>query len=332
MENGTSYADSAIDVDSQVPQNGTTETQNHRKRAAPVSDEENEEDQIDKLLPAAAAMKRRRIEDAEEAEENHISTEASSKTSQKKADLDKVRRSKQEVNIREVVRERREAEEEAAIRNEENLRDALDGMNVEDVKKLVIIEDMEVPEQAKEHQRKAPNMGNNNRWDERWNGRKNFKKFRRPGEGAPVRRGQSVIVPLEEVKTKDYGIGEPYWEENDKTKKKRNEKDRGTQSQSQSQPLFATAKSEPVEVPPELAIDGELPEAMDLEAPRMTRGQERAEQRDDSSSRSQAINGKRSAHSQGSGPTAKKQKRFAVQDSDSDSEDELKFRFKKKGR
>ena len=315
-----------------MPKNGTTESQNHRKRAAPVSEEENEEDQIDRLLPAAAAMKRRRIEDAEEAEQNHISNGGSFKTSPKNADLDKIRKPKQEVNIREVVRERREAEEEAAIRDEENLRDALDGMDVEEVKRLVIVEDMEMSERAKKHQGSAHDMENNNRWNERWNGRKNFKKFRRPGEGAPVRRGQSVIVPLEEVKTKDYGIGEPYWEENDKTKKKRKEKDRGTQSQSQSQPLFATAKSEPVEVPPKLAIDGELPEAINLEAPRLTRAQERTEQLDENSSRSQAVNGKRSAPSQGSGPTAKKQKRFAVQDSDSDSEDELKFRFKKKGR
>ena len=315
-----------------MPGIGTTESLNHRKRAAPVSDEENGEDQIDRLLPAAAAMKRRRIEDAEEAERNHVSNERPSGTSQKNADPDKVRKPKQEVNIREVVRERREAEEEAAIRDEENLRDALDGMNVQEVKKLVVVEDMEVPERAERHQRKAHDMENNNRWDERWNGRKNFKKFRRPGEGAPVRRGQSVIVPLEEVKTKDYGIGEPYWEESEKTKKKRKEKDRSTQSQSQSQPLFATAKSEPVEVPSELAIDGELPEAIDLEAPRITRGQERTEQLDESSIRSQAVNGKRSAPSQGSGPMAKKQKRFAVQDSDSDSEDELKFRFKRKGR
>ena len=321
-----------MDVDSQVRKNGTNETRNHGKRAAPASDEEDEENQIDKLLPAAAAMKRRRIEDAEEAEQNHISGERSLKASQNKADLEKVRKPKQEVNIREVVRERREAEEEAAIRDEENLRDALDDMNVEDVKKLIVVEDMEVPERAEKNQRKAPNMENNDRWDERWNGRKNFKRFRRPGEGTPARRGQSVIVPLEEVKAKDYGIGQPYWEESEKTRKKHKEKDRSTQSQSQSQALFATAKSEPVEVPSELAIDGELPEVIDLEARRVTRGQERIEQVDESSSRSQTVNGKRPASSLGNEPTAKKQKRFAVQDSDSDSEDELKFRFNKKGR
>ena len=321
-----------MDVDSQVRENGTTENRNHGKRAAPASDEEDEENQIDKLLPAAAAMKRRRIEDAEEAERNHISSERSFKASQKKAGLEEIRKPKQEVNIREVVRERREAEEEAAIRDEENLRDALDGMNVEDMKKLIVVEDMEVPDRAKKNQQKVPNIENNNRWDERWNGRKNFKRFRRPGEGAPVRRGQSVIVLLEEVKTKDYGIGQPYWEESEKARKKHKEKDRSTQSQSQSQALFATAKSEPVEVPSELAIDGELPELIDLEAPRTTRGKERPGLVDESSIRSQTMNGKRPASSLENGPTAKKQKRFAVQDSDSDSEDELKFRFKKKGR
>ncbi|KAJ5734004.1 hypothetical protein N7493_002790 [Penicillium malachiteum] len=50
------------------------------------------------------------------------------------------------------------------------------------------------------------------RWDDRWNGRKNFKKFRRKGEPLHARqRIQSVIVPLEEVTRKDFGVGEHYW-------------------------------------------------------------------------------------------------------------------------
>ena len=55
-------------------------------------DEEDEENQIDRLLPAAAAMKRRWIEDAGEAERNHISSERSFKASQKKAGLEEIRR------------------------------------------------------------------------------------------------------------------------------------------------------------------------------------------------------------------------------------------------
>ena len=276
-------------------------------------------------------MKRRRIEDAEEAQRDGISSEQSLGTSQKRADSQELRKPKKEVNIREVVRELREAEEGAAIRDEESLRDALGGMNVEDVKRLVVIEEMEVQIRAKQDQRSNTHGLINNRWDERWNGRKNFKKFRRREEGAPIRRGQSVIVPLEEVKTKDYGIGEPYWEESERTRKQRKEKDRNTQSQSQSQP-FATMKSEPIDVASELPSNADLLEAIDIENSMTTRGQERKQLTNNSNNKSQAVNGKRPALAQGNEPVAKKQKRFAVQDSDSDSEDELKFRFKKKGR
>ena len=130
---------------------------------------------------------------------------------------------------------------------------------------------------------------------------------------------------------KDYGIGDDYWLYSEKAKDKREEKGRAKQSQSQSQP-YATANSEAVEVPSELAIDGDLPESIDVSAPRITRRQERTQQTDESSSRLQTVHGKRAASTQVNGGPAKKQKTFAVQDSDSDSEDELKFRFKKKGR
>lgn len=331
MQNGASLVDSAMEVDTQNQQYGESQATNPRKRPAPPPEEEDEEGEIDKLLPAAAAMKRRRIEEEEEIQRNGVSKERSYGTSQKKSESEKARKPKKEANIKVVVRERREAEEEAARQDEENLRDTLEGMTVEEMKSLAVVEEMELPDRSEQTQRRNPNGEANSRWDERWNGRKNFKKFRRRGEGMQVRRGPTLIVPLEEVKKKDYGIGEDYWVETEKTRKKRKEKDRSTQSQSQSQP-FATAKSKPVEMPSELVLDGELPESIDLEAPRTTKGQERTQQTDESSTRSQVVNGKRPASSHGNSAPAKKQKRFAVQDSDSDSEDELKFRFKKKGR
>ena len=330
MQNGASLVDSAMEVDSQNQQNGESQAANPRKRPAPPPEEEDEEGEIDKLLPATAAMKRRRIEEEEEIQRNGVSNERSNGTSQKKSESERARKPK-EVNIKDVVRERREAEEEAAIQDEKSLRDTLEGMTVEEMKSLAVVEEMELPDHSVQTQRRNPNGEANSRWDERWNGRKNFKKFRRRGEGTQARRGPTLIVPLEEVKKKDYGIGEDYWVETERTRKKRKEKDRSTQSQSQSQP-FATAKSEPVEVPSELAVDGELPESINLEALRTTRGQEQTQQTDESSTRSKVVNGKRLASSHGNSAPAKKQKRFAVQDSDSDSEDELKFRFKKKCR
>ena len=328
MKNGTSHVSSAIDVDSPNPLNGESQG-NPRKRAAPTPDSEDEDEEVDRLLPAAAAMKRRRIEEAQ----NGVSREPPLEPYQSQLKLEKARKPKKEINIKDVVRERREAEEEAAKRDEENLREIMEGMNVEEMKNLAVVEEMEIPDRAERNRRKAPDGEANSRWDERWNGRKNFKKFRRRGEGTVARRGASVIVPLEEVKRKDYGIGEDYWLETESSKKQRKEKERATQSYSQSQPS-ATLKSQPVEVPSELAINGELPEAVDLEAPRTTQHQERTQHTDETpgTSRSGTLNRKRPGVPEGAEPAIKKQKRFAVQDSDSDSEDELKFRFKKKGR
>ncbi len=331
--NGASFAGSAMDMDSQYQENGGNEATNPRKRPASTLEEIDEEEMMDNLLPAATAMKRRRIEEAESSQRNGVSREPSSETSQKKTKKEKTRQPPREVNIKDAIRERREKEEkeEAARRDEENPRDGLDDMGIEEMKRLAVVEPMNVREGSGPKRRGEHDGPTDSRWDERWNGRKNFKKFRRPGEGTQARRGQSVIVPLEEVKGKDYGIGERHWMESEKTKKGRKDKDRTTQSQSQSQ-LYGTAKSEVVEVSSELAIDADLPESIDVDAPRMTRRQERSQQNDESGSRSQTVNGKRPAPSQANSGPAKKQKTFAVQDSDSDSEDELKFRFKKKGR
>lgn len=318
-------------VDSLTQQNGSTQAVNPRKRPAPSPDEDDDEMAIDKLLPAAAAMKRRRLEEAEENHRSGILNEQSFEASQKVPEGEKAKTAKKELKIKDVVRERREAEEEAAKQDEENLRETLEGMTVEEMKNLVVVEVMELPDRARRPQRNEPNGTANSRWDDRWNGRKNFKKFCRRGGATPARRGQAVIVPLEEAKKKDYGIGEDYWLETEKTKKKRRDRDHVSQSQSQSQAL-ATAKSEPIEVPFELTVDSGLPAPIDLKTPRTTRRQERTQQTEDSSTRSQVVGGKRQASSDSNGVPAKKQRRFAVQDSDSDSDDELKFRFKNKGR
>lgn len=321
-----------MEVDAPSKANSNGEAANPRKRAAPSSDEEDEEEIVDKLLPAAAAMKRRRIE-AEKTQRNGVSSERSFATSQTTVKPEKARKPQKELNIKDVVRERREAEEKEAKLEEENLRDTFDGINVDEMKNLAVVEEMEVPERASKAQGRQPNGESNDRWDERWNGRKNFKKFRRQGEGTVARRGTSLIVPLEEVKKKDFGIGEDYWLENESSKKQRKKEERATQSQSQSQP-FTTARSHAAEVPAELAIDGELPDIIDVDAPRTTRHQQETQQTEEPSHTGRALNGnrKRPAASQAGASVAKKQRKFAAQESDSDSEDELKFRFKKRGR
>lgn len=65
-----------------------------------------------------------------------------------------------------------------------------------------------------------------------WNGRKNFKRFRRKGEAIP-NRSTRVIVPLELVRQKNFGIGDEYWLDDASSGKK--SRDSGGRTQSQSQ-------------------------------------------------------------------------------------------------
>lgn len=312
---------------SQEPENRNTQAKNPRKRSAPASDEDNEEEMVDKLLPAAGAMKRRKLEEEDEARRRGISPDISIRKSQHKIEPTKPRKEKKEVNIKEVVRERREAEEKAARLNEESLRETADNINVEEVKSLAVVEEMEIRERSDRSQRNPVNGTLDSRWEEEWNGRKNFKKFRRQGESNQVRRGQSVIVPLKEVMKKDYGIGEEYWLESEKSKYKRKEKGQATQSQGQCQELFSTARSQNTEVSSELVDD---PAVVDAEAPRNLTTRE--PNKGVTSKLQTSNNRKRTATDVVRGPSAKKQRPLAAgnSDTDSDSEDQLKFRFKKK--
>lgn len=321
-----------VDLPSQI--NGDSRVANARKRPAPSSEVDDEEELVDKLLPAATAMKRRRIEEEAEAERSGVSETQSFSLAQPEVVPSKKTKPRKEVNIKDMVRERRQAEEAAARRDEETLRDTLEGMSVEEMKNLAVIEEMKLPERKEQPLRASAE--HNSRWDERWNGRKNFKKFRRQGETAQARRGQTVIVPLEEVKKKGFGIGEDYWQEGEKSERQWKGKQTGAaQSQSQQHtPISHTAAgSQSVDVPSELVFDdgSSLPETINPDAPRTTRNQERMQQAEESSSLSQAVMGKTSAPSQAQSSGSKKRKKIAVaKDSDSDSEDELKFRFKKR--
>lgn len=160
------------------------------------------------LLPGANAMKKRRAESSQNnrQEENIAPKEVIRKPKRQKLD------------VLEAARQHREAEENAAQeqrREEEaSLQASLQDMSIEQMKNLVIVEEMEVPSRDVRSQ----TVDEGNRWNDQWNGRKNFKKFRRKGDlNMPRNRIQTVIVPLEEVKRKDYGVGDIYWAGNRST-------------------------------------------------------------------------------------------------------------------
>lgn len=310
-----------------------------RKRSAIPSEEENEEAFVDRILPAATAMKRRRMEEQEKARRSGVSAETSVSKSQPESAPAKEKKPRKEVSIQEVVRERREAEEDAARRDEESLRENPDGMEVEKMKNLAVIEEMSIPNRS---HRSQQNQGDGERWDDSWNGRKNFKKFRRKGDGGPLaRRGQSVMVPLEEVKKKDYGIGEDYWLDSDKLKTKRKSKDR-LPHDTPIQPSATTAASErdeddtPFGSPAGSSDAAAAAVHVNVDAPPRTTRRSQQQQQQVSPAGDSALappnKGKRAATSAGAEPPpAKKQRLFEVaEESGSDSEDELKFSFKKR--
>jgi nibrin len=170
-----------------------------RKRPPPPG--EDEDDMLDNLLPAAAARKRRRLgrDGSAQPEDGPIQV----------PEPRTVRKAKKEpkVDVLEAARAKREAEDEAARKDAESLKEAMEGIDIHGPAKLVDFEEMEIRPRERSNTR---NIGASDRWDENWNGRKNFKRFRRKGEVQPL-RGHRLLVPLEEAKKKDFGIGEEYW-------------------------------------------------------------------------------------------------------------------------
>ncbi|KAI9825831.1 MAG: hypothetical protein M1832_000771 [Thelocarpon impressellum] len=288
-----------------------------RKRPAPQSEgEENEDEVMDEMLPAAAAMKRRRIEggDGERAQTSATSAAESRPGSRKGAS-----RKAKELDVLEVAREHREAEE-AARRDEEALDASMGGMDVEQMRNLALVEEMPVKERSE-----RPTLAEaGGRWDERWNGRKNFKKFRRRG-GEEPRRGRTVIVGFEEVRNKDFGIGEEYWIESDKQRKKPRERESPMQTTPYATARSQPATSEPAEQDTSDVTDGQR-------TARLADKPKPAGEIGGTQGKSRATTSKRATSSQLSKPGAsKKQKALFVRDSESDdSDDELKFRFKKR--
>lgn len=312
-----------MDVDSE----GTKEGQSRRsprKRLVPSSDPEDGEDLVDKLLPANTALKRRRIEE----DANGISPDPIEKAPSKGRPAKRAV-PKKEINVKEIVRERRWADAEAAMLEEDSDNENVEDMSIEEMKRLAVIEEVDLP--PRRHHQLTSNGQDQGRWEDRWNGRKNFKKFRRKGDGAIApRRGPAVIVPLEEAKKKDYGIGgaHPFGNGEQARQQQSVPPKRKSQTKSQSQHTLSTSTpSQPrvLEVPPELVVedDGDTPSMVDLNAPRRTRNQEHSQQamEQNSASRSQmtGATGKRPPTMPLGPPVVKRRKKFAAaQDSDSD--------------
>lgn len=203
----------------------TTQTQTQSRDqtrfapASPVHETLEKEEQMDSLFPAAAEIKRRRA--ATRAPSASVEPENNSPVGQPKRrgvevleSLQRVRqKADKDINVREHMRLRIKEEEERRKADEESLREQLEGIDIEQMKHLAVIEEMDIVPRAQRH--KGDNIRNPaearaqakcDRWDPSWNGRKNFKRFRRRGTEQGV-TSHKVIVPLEEA-PQQRGFGE----------------------------------------------------------------------------------------------------------------------------
>ncbi|KAF2665217.1 hypothetical protein BT63DRAFT_443473 [Microthyrium microscopicum] len=184
-----------------------TEARRPNKRAAASAS-------LDENAPAAAAVKRRRIEAGlEDTSQSQSQSSPKMKQEAPAAPVKLFRRLKvnketapedDERNIMNDARARRVEEEEKARREEEDLKKPLDADEMASIKSHIQYGEIKVLPSRKA----SAALQLDGRWNDEWNGRKNFKKFRRKGETGPAPlRGTRVIVPLQQSAKRDNTLG-----------------------------------------------------------------------------------------------------------------------------
>ncbi|KAI9702252.1 MAG: hypothetical protein M1820_006184 [Bogoriella megaspora] len=235
----------ALDIEIPASQAAPASAQPRKRTLSPSPDPKAA---VDSLLPAAAALKRRRLERGIPGPEAGDKRKASNEIKEEPDNFKKLKREIEDVDYNKLLRSRREAEDEAARQDQEALKQALEieNLTVEDMKNFVKVEEMKLPVRKKKRRGSQGSMDNmedegdelrhDGNWSERWNGRKNFKGFKRKGQGENAQsRRQKVFVPMDEVKTRSFGLGSVYWENEPPGSKERRSDASQNQNLSQSQ-------------------------------------------------------------------------------------------------
>ncbi|OQN96133.1 hypothetical protein B0A48_18048 [Cryoendolithus antarcticus] len=331
-----SPAPSIQDVSMDEPSQTLRNTQpNSRKRPAPPEPTAEEEEQamMESLLPGAAAMKRRKTAAA-------AGSTSARATPAPEAPATTVRKAKKEkeLDVRAALEARRKAEDEARAADEEVLKQQLAGMDISAISARV--ETFPVPARKPPPSRRNATEGPSERWDPAWNGRKNFKGFRRRGETAP--RLQKVMVSLVECERRGNGLGVEYWVD--------------TAAPSTSSTLRKSQASQSQHTGPSQSRQSIIPSSEDTDPSRFRRRVQASRQQDEElqslhdvgavmgmgGTPSQTLgtesqrNGRKRIAEGSAGGVAKKarmvQSRLgAAVDVDEDEDDGLKFRRRKRG-
>lgn len=165
-----------------------------------------EDDLMDSVAPAAARFKRQRLEHA-----GAFASPSPGPASPKAPPAAQAGRKPKPENMDVLAMAARHCEEqEARARAErEDLAQLPAEVDLAEIRRLNIVEKMEVRAPRGATRTREQDIAEG-RWNPRWNGVKNFKKFRRRGEAAG-RQPARVIVSLTQAKDKEFGVGDNYW-------------------------------------------------------------------------------------------------------------------------
>ena len=300
------------------------------------------EEQMDTLFPTAAKMRAQRAAtrapsaSVEPEEGGPIKRASTIAAARERLNLAKDR-SEKEINIREHTRKRIKEEEERRKADEESLREALEGIDITELKNLAQIEEMDVLPRQNRGPSRNQSQTNNERWNAEWNGRKNFKKFRRRGAEQGV-QAHKVIVTLEEAPAKKgFGLTDAFFLEDTEPSFRSRDSRRGRNATADdsSEPEVggftrrkrttqSQAQREVINVEDSGPDDEEIPEQRTQKSSGRT--QRVAETQLEGT---QTQRGKKRGSDAASGQPASKKGRFGRRDDDSDDE-ETGFRFKRR--
>ncbi|EHK25370.1 uncharacterized protein TRIVIDRAFT_33005 [Trichoderma virens Gv29-8] len=334
-----------------VPDDNHADFRSQRKRPpSPIP----ENDLMEGMAPAVAKFKRQRLERGEQFAAPSPEPEGE-EPDQIKIKIETKKKVKVELDVLAVAKKNREEAEARARAEAEDLANLPEGIDLAEIRRLNIVEEIELRPKDRASDRTREQDIADGRWDPKWNGMKNFKKFRKRGE-VVGRQPARVIVALTEVKPKEFGVGDNYWLEDVSSDRKK--------TTSQPSAIGASeAKDFPLLDPPParrgasarvIASDSsDVEEAAEPTPEPSSSTRATASRREgtgvqsQSSARSQLSSAKSRATSQGKRPATEpaaakdpppaKRSRVApkileVADSDdsNDSDDDLKFRFGKR--
>jgi hypothetical protein len=342
MEDVQESVHSAVIPDRTSQDHAAPDTQTQHTQRFATHDTLQKEEQMDTLFPAAAAIKRQRA--ATRAPSASVEPEGNEPVQRTigrgKEALEKLQRAQakaagKEINVREQTRIRIKEEEERRKADEESLREALEGVDIAKIRNITAIEEMELRPRADRVTARQSQV-DGERWNPEWNGRKNFKKFRRRGTERGVQT-HKVIVALEEAPPKK-GFGVDAFllddvEPSASFRSRRSRREQQADDESEPEPGFVRRKrSQATEV---INVEDSGPDDED-EAPvaRTQRSSGRTQrvaetQVDDTETQTQ-TRGKKRGPAGTTGQPASKRGKVSRRDEDSD-EEETGFRFKRRG-